>query len=79
MSNNINSEDKQISNSRWLESAVKIEIINNDETIIDTLTSVTNFGSIKTDSSSYVRRTYDFTMSIIDKTWIYVNTLDTKS
>ena len=56
----VTTEDKKISFSRWLESSIKIQILNEDETIIDELTSIINPGTITKDGTSYVRYTYNF-------------------
>lgn len=66
MSYSVITEDKQISFSRWIESAIKIQILNDDETVIDELVSITNPGSINIDSTSYIRRTYDFDINPTD-------------
>ena len=58
MNYSITTEDKKISFSRWLESSIKIQILNDDETVIDELTSIINPGTIVKDGTSYVRYTY---------------------
>ncbi len=60
-------EDKQISLSRWLESALKIQILNDDETVLDELNGFNDMGSITTDASSYTRRTFSFTLFPTDQ------------
>lgn len=60
MNYSINTEDKKISFSRWLESSIKIEILNDDETVIDEITSIVNPGTITKDGTSYIRYTYNF-------------------
>lgn len=58
----VTTEDREISFSRWLKSALKIQILNDDDTVLDELISFNDLGSIATDSSSYNRRTYSFTL-----------------
>lgn len=58
----ITNEDKLISLSRWLESALKIQILNEDETVLDELIGFDDMGSITTNAASYVRRTFSFTL-----------------
>ena len=60
-------QDKQISLSRWQKAAFRIQILNDDGTILDELQSLADMGSITTDSSGYSRRTYSFTMSFPEK------------
>ena len=60
MNYSVNTEDKKISFSRWLESSIKIEILNDDETVIDEITSIVNPGTITKDGTSYIRYTYNF-------------------
>lgn len=60
-------DDKLISNSRWLDMVVTIQILNDDGTILDELNGVSNAGTLSIDSSSYVRRTYNFTLVPTDQ------------
>ncbi len=62
MSYSITSEDKQLSFSRFAEVALKLQVLNADETILDEITCITEYGSLNIDSSSHVRRTFYFTL-----------------
>lgn len=80
MGYSVSTEDKKISFSRWIESSIKIEILNDDETVIDEITSIVNPGTITKDGTSYVRYTYSFDtnptndkMNISDRYKLWLN------
>lgn len=60
MNYTITQKDKNIVFSNWIELIIKILILNNDNTVFDDIEGIIDIGSITIDSTSSVRRSYNF-------------------
>lgn len=62
MNYTITESDKNITFSKWQDIIIRILILNDDDTILEEISGITDLGSLTIDSSSCVRRTYGFSV-----------------
>lgn len=58
----ITRKDKDIVFSKWLQLIIKILVLNEDDTVLNEIDGIIDLGSLTIDSTSSVRRTYNFTV-----------------